>query len=51
MQQCPVCGMEVNKDLPAASLKFQAETYYFCSTECRDEFQRNPQKYAALAAA
>jgi YHS domain-containing protein len=50
MEKCPICGLEVDKDRPAATLKYQAETYYFSSPECRDEFMRNPERYAGRRA-
>jgi YHS domain-containing protein len=28
---------------------FQGETYYFCSSECRETFEANPAHYAARA--
>jgi len=51
MDQCAVCGVELKAEGPEGSCKFQAQDYCFCSKECRDEFQRNPQKYAEQAAA
>jgi len=51
--QCLVCkhnadlacvDVEVTPDTPRAT--YQGQVYYFCSTECRDEFQKHPEKYA-----
>ena len=41
----PVCGMEVEKDETAGSSTYKGETYYFCSLHCKEEFDKNPEKY------
>ncbi len=41
----PVCGMEVEKETAAGSSTYQGETYYFCSLHCKEEFDKNPEKY------
>jgi len=40
----PVCHMEV---IPAKSLdtEYRGRTYYFCSSNCKVEFERNPLRY------
>lgn len=40
----PVCGMDVD---PAQALKVEHEgkTYYFCSKDCQEKFQKNPAQY------
>jgi Cu(I)/Ag(I) efflux system membrane fusion protein len=44
----PVCGMDVS---PAKAEKagrrseFQGKSYYFCSDECKEQFDRSPEKY------
>jgi YHS domain-containing protein len=47
----PVCKM----DLDTASVEFQSacagNTVYFCSEDCKDEFEDRPQDFAAAAAA
>ena len=40
----PVCGMTGDESRHAA---YGGTNYYFCSTACRDEFLKNPAKYAA----
>ena len=47
----PVCGMEVDPSQAMATTEFQGRTYYFCSTTCKEEFDRNPQIYAQQQAA
>lgn len=41
-----VCGMSIRAG-SADSTVFEGNTYYFCSTYCREEFHQNPSKYAA----
>ena len=45
MATCPVCDMSVDeKTAPKAD--YQGRTFYFCSEECKTEFQQQPEKYA-----
>jgi YHS domain-containing protein len=44
----PVCGMMVNPANAAATTQHDGETYYFCSTECREAFDQNPEKYLVI---
>ena len=41
----PVCGMSVDVNTAPAKASYQGQTYYFCSTECKTKFEREPQKY------
>lgn len=42
----PVCGMKVNQaDAPGGKTGYAGETYYFCSTFCRKNFEQDPGKY------
>ena len=34
----PVCGMEVDPTEAAATVEIDGTSYYFCSTDCRDQF-------------
>ena len=34
----PVCGMEVDPATTALTAEVEGSRYYFCSTECRDQF-------------
>jgi YHS domain-containing protein len=38
----PVCGMEVDEQTTKDKAMHEGETYYFCSKDCRDEFQASP---------
>ncbi len=42
----PVCGMSVEEGDAPATFEYQGTTYYFCSTDCREEFEANPGDYA-----
>jgi YHS domain-containing protein len=44
----PVCGVEVsvNKaDKAGRKSKYRSVTYYFSSDECKQEFEKNPERY------
>lgn len=41
----PVCGMEVKKESSAGSSTYKGVTYYFCSSHCKEEFDKEPEKY------
>jgi YHS domain-containing protein len=40
----PVCGLKVNP-ATAPSTKHQGQTYYFCSEQHQQLFQKNPAKF------
>ena len=40
----PVCGMEVKPETAVAQSVYQGVTYYFCSKECKQIFDRAPQE-------
>ena len=41
----PVCGMEVTYETAQARSEYDGQTYYFCSLECKEQFDRNPEAY------
>jgi Cu+-exporting ATPase len=41
----PVCGMVIDIETAAGSSTYEEQVYYFCSTECKREFDQNPKKY------
>ncbi len=47
MVKDPVCGMMIDPQKAAGSTQYQGKTYYFCSTGCKTEFDRNPEKFVA----
>jgi YHS domain-containing protein len=38
--------MEVDETKAGSKSEYAGRTYYFCSTVCRENFAKNPQKYA-----
>jgi len=43
-----VCGTKTDTGSEYRS-EYAGETYYFCSHECRDKFNANPQETASIA--
>jgi YHS domain-containing protein len=41
----PVCGMIIDSKHAAASSTFEGKEIYFCSDECRREFEADPAHY------
>jgi len=40
-----VCKMEVDPATAPAKAEYGGKTYYFCAPSCKEEFERNPEKY------
>lgn len=45
MEKDPVCGMEVDEKSEFNST-FNSKTYHFCSANCKETFDKNPQQFA-----
>lgn len=43
----PVCGMEVEASTAVASVIHEGKTFYFCSADCKKEFEKDKAKYAS----
>ena len=41
----PVCGMMVDEDTAPATSEYNGKTYYFCSLDCKEEFDADPTAY------
>ncbi|RPI94774.1 MAG: YHS domain-containing protein [Chloroflexi bacterium] len=41
----PVCGMEVTYETAEARSEYNGQTYYFCSMGCKEDFDKDPEKY------
>jgi YHS domain-containing protein len=41
----PVCGMEVTYETAQARSEYNGQTYYFDSLECKETFDKDPEKY------
>jgi YHS domain-containing protein len=50
MSKDPVCGMQVDEKQAQATAQHQGRTFYFCSTECRQQFQQEPDRYGRQTA-
>ena len=42
----PVCGMRIEKEDAVARVEYEGKAYYFCSEDCRTEFEASPEDYA-----
>ncbi len=51
MTNDPVCGMRVNEEATEFHTMFAGRKYYFCSAECREEFEDQPADYVEATAA
>ncbi len=49
MAKDPVCGMQVDEKKAAATSNYKGKTYYFCSASCKEQFQKNPEKFVKQA--
>ena len=47
--QDPVCGMQVEKAHPGATLEHDGRTVYFCAPRCAEKFAKDPTRYASGA--
>jgi YHS domain-containing protein len=45
MAKDPVCGMTVDDESPAAITVLHDNTYYFCSEQCKQQFDKEPAKF------
>ena len=41
----PVCKMEVNPASAEAQSEYQGQAFYFCSIQCKQKFDANPERY------
>lgn len=45
----PVCKMDVDTKSAEAKSQHKGETYYFCCSDCKKEFDKEPERYAESA--
>jgi len=45
MKKDPVCGMQVDEKKAAATSMHNGERYAFCSQDCKNKFDQNPDRY------
>ena len=41
----PVCGMKLNEQETADTSVYEGKTYYFCSRDCKEVFDEEPELY------
>jgi YHS domain-containing protein len=46
-----VCGVEIDRQQAAARREYRDRTYYFCSPDCLQRFEAEPEHYADPRAA
>jgi Cu+-exporting ATPase len=46
----PVCGTTVDERESEFGTQFAGKKYFFCSEECRKEFEDRPDEYLEIAA-
>jgi len=44
----PVCGMKIEIDDAFSKIETEGHTFYFCSSECDEEFRKAPRKFMKL---
>jgi YHS domain-containing protein len=47
----PVCGRIIEERKPEFQTMFAGKKYFFCSEECRKEFEERPDEYVESVAA
>ena len=45
----PVCGMIIEESDAVGTSEYDGKPYYFCSDDCKKEFDDNPEDYADKA--
>lgn len=45
MTKDPVCQMKVNEQSAAGSSRYEGTDYYFCSANCKAEFDQDPGRF------
>jgi Cu+-exporting ATPase len=50
MAKDPVCGMDVDERRAEDKAQHQGRTFYFCSAECQQQFEQEPERYARQTA-
>jgi YHS domain-containing protein len=48
MAHDPVCKMQVDEQ-NAPKSEYQGREYYFCSLDCKEQFDNNPERYTQAA--
>jgi len=48
MQKDPVCGMQIDEKKATATSMHNGERYAFCSQDCKNKFDLNPDRYSQV---
>ena len=48
MARDPVCNMQVDEQ-NAPKSEYKNKTYHFCSLDCKEQFDNNPERYTQAA--
>jgi YHS domain-containing protein len=51
MAKDPVCGMQVEENRAEFQSEFEGKKYFFCTDDCKKEFDAEPDAYVESAAA
>ena len=41
----PVCGMQIEESDAAGHVRYEGQTFYFCSPACKEKFDANPSQF------
>lgn len=47
MVKDPVCDMEVDESSAPATSEYAGKTFYFCSSLCKERFDKDPDRYSS----
>jgi Cu+-exporting ATPase len=47
MKRDPVCHMDVEPGRAAATSNYKGDTYYFCSVQCKQRFDADPESFVS----
>ncbi len=50
MTKDPVCGMDVDEKTATFKSEYKGQTYYFCGSGCKRDFDKEPEKYVSKPA-
>ncbi|MBV9339535.1 MAG: YHS domain-containing protein [Acidobacteria bacterium] len=50
MAKDPVCNMDVDETKAEFTSEYGGRKYHFCSEDCKDTFEDQPERYATTAA-
>jgi Cu+-exporting ATPase len=42
---CPVSGTELGAPARAWQSEYKGQTYYFCCSDCKKDFDKDPERY------